>query len=150
MSTTPDPDQGSHRLPGFDHALVRDAMRIGVMSCGPEVSASTVARMMATNHIHAVVVEGVVNDPVHGERFVWGVISDMNLIHALVHVGDDCSAWDLVATEPVAVEADAPLSAAVRLMEEHRIAHLIVTDAGRPMGVLSTLDVAGVLARGRA
>jgi CBS domain-containing protein len=37
----------------------------------------------------------------------------------------------------------------MRLMDEHDIAHLIVADRGRPIGVVSSLDVAGVLAWGR-
>jgi hypothetical protein len=35
-------------------------------------------------------------------------------------------------------------------MDEHGTAHLIVVDEGRPIGVVSSLDVAGVLAWGRA
>jgi CBS domain-containing protein len=35
-------------------------------------------------------------------------------------------------------------------MDEHDVTHLIVADSGRPIGILSTLDVAGVLAWGRA
>jgi CBS domain-containing protein len=37
-------------------------------------------------------------------------------------------------------------------MLTHRVSHLVVTDAeaGRPIGILSTLDLAGVLAWGEA
>ncbi len=37
-------------------------------------------------------------------------------------------------------------------MVRNRVSHLVVTDAeaGRPIGILSTLDVAGVLAWGEA
>jgi hypothetical protein len=41
---------------------------------------------MATHHIHAVVVEGVRRDAVHGWTLVWGVVSDLDLARA-VHAG---------------------------------------------------------------
>jgi hypothetical protein len=43
----------------------------------------------------------------------------------------------------------APLSDAVRLMDERNATHLVVVDRERPVGVTSTLDVAGAAAWGR-
>ena len=139
MATKLQPYQGSYLTPSLEKAIVGDAMRAGVMSCEPDLPAATVARMMATHHIHAVVVEGIHRDPVHGERLTWGVVSDVDLLRAA-----------RAATEPVTVEPSLPLVDALRLMEEHETTHLIVADGGRPVGVLSTLDIAGVLAWGRA
>ena len=45
--------------PSLRHARVPDAMRPGVITCPPDSSMRDVARMMVTNHIHAVVVRGV-------------------------------------------------------------------------------------------
>jgi CBS domain-containing protein len=42
-----------------------------------------------------------------------------------------------------------PLSDAVRLMDEENAEHLVVVDRERPVGVISTLDVAGAAAWGR-
>jgi CBS domain-containing protein len=53
-------------------------------------------------------------------------------------------------TEPVVVEPKLSLAEATRLMDEHDTAHLVVVDDGRPVGMVSSLDVAGVLAWGRA
>lgn len=143
------PYQGSYLMPGFGQATVADAMRPGVMSCGPEVSAVEVARMMATHHIHAVVVDGIARDAVRGERLVWGVVSDLDLARA-AHVGiEGLTASDLAATEPVTIDSSTPLAEAAQLMDEHGTAHLIVAERGRPVGMLSTLDIAGALAWGR-
>jgi predicted transcriptional regulator len=150
MTTRIQPDQGSYLTPCFEHATVADAMRTGVMSCPSDVPATTVARMMATHHIHSVVVEGVDNDPIHGERLKWGVVSDMDLLRGARGAIDDMTARDIAVSEPVTVEPSLPLDEAVRLMAEHGTAHLIVADRDRPIGVLSTLDIAGVLAWGRA
>lgn len=59
------------------------------MSCRHDVPATTVARMMATHHIHSVVVEGAHDDPVHGERPKWGVVSDMDLLRGARAAIDD-------------------------------------------------------------
>ena len=72
MTTRIQPYRGGYLTPCFEHATVADAMRTGVMSCPHDVPATTVARMMATHHIHSVVVEGAHNDPVHGERLNVG------------------------------------------------------------------------------
>ena len=50
------------------------------------------------------------------------------------------------------ISADQPLMVAAELMRERGIAHLLIRDpdSGRPTGMLSTLDVAGILAWGEA
>ena len=149
MSTPIQPYQGSYLMPSIEKATVADAMRPGVMSCEPDVPAVTVARMMATHHIHAVVVDGVHVDAVHGEQLVWGLVSDLDLARAAYAGADDLTAADLAATEPVTIEPFAPLVEAAKAMDEHGTAHLIVVDRGRPMGIISTLDLAGALAWGR-
>ncbi|HEY7621463.1 MAG TPA: CBS domain-containing protein [Solirubrobacteraceae bacterium] len=150
MTTRIQPYRGSYLTPSFEHATVADAMRTGVMSCPPDVPASVAARMMATHHIHSVVVEGVHEDPVRGEQLKWGVVSDMDLLRAARAGIDELTAGEIAITEPVTVEPTLALDDAVRMMDEHDTAHLIVIDRGRPVGILSTLDVAGVVAWGHA
>ena len=150
MSTSIQPFQGSYLTPSFEKATVADVMRPGVMSCPPDFPATFVARTMATHHIHAVIVDGVRRDALHGEQLVWGVVSDIDLVRAANRGAEALTAGDLAATEPVVVEPSLPLTEAARLMDEHGTAHLIVVDEGRPIGVVSSLDVAGVLAWGRA
>ena len=109
-----------------------------------------VARMMATHHIHAVVVDGVQGDALRGERLAWGIVSDLDLVHAArVGHGRGSPPPTSPPREPVTVEASLPLTDAARLMDEHGVAHLVVAEGGRPVGVVSTLDIAGVLAWGR-
>jgi signal-transduction protein with cAMP-binding, CBS, and nucleotidyltransferase domain len=149
MSNSFQPHPGSYLSPSFEHATVADAMRAGVLSCPPHVSAVEVARMMAEHHIHAVVVEGAGRDPADRDRLVWGVASDMDLVR-VAHGIENLTAGDLAGTEPLTVEPSLPLDEAARLMAEHDITHLIVAEGRRAVGVVSTLDVAGVLAWGRA
>lgn len=57
----------------------------------------------------------------------------------------------IAATEFVTITPDATLGEAAQLMREHEVDHVVVTDgAKRPVGMLSTLDIASVLARSDA
>jgi CBS domain-containing protein len=74
----------------------------------------------------------------------------MDVVRSARRGTEDLTAADLAASEVVTVEPTLALSEAARLMDEHGTAHLVVVDDGRPIGVVSSLDVAGVVAWGRA
>jgi CBS domain-containing protein len=107
-------NRAAEMTPGFGTGTVADVMRPGVMSCPPEASATSVARMMATNHIHAVVLNGLDIDPVRGEQLIWGVVSDMDLVRAAREGISNLTASDLAATEPLTVAPTLSLDAAAR------------------------------------
>jgi CBS domain-containing protein len=124
---------------------VRDAMHEGVLSCPTDAPLSTVAELMAAKHVHCVVVTD------HDDTSVWGVISDLDLVAAAgVRDLDAQSAGGSAATPALAIGPDETLQRAAQVMTEHATAHLLVVDpdSGRPVGVLSTLDVARTLAEG--
>jgi CBS domain-containing protein len=146
MTSPIQPFPGRYLPSRLDQATVADAMSPGVMSCSPDVSAVDVARMMAAHRIHAVVVEGIDLDTVRGEALVWGVVSDLDLARAAHSRIEELTAADLAATEPVAIDPSTPLAEAAQMMDEHATAHLIVVEGGRPIGMLSTLDIAGAVA----
>jgi CBS domain-containing protein len=136
-------------MPDLETVTVADVMRPGVLSCPPDAAVVTVARMMATHRIHAVVVDGDLADASRRSRSVWGVVSDLDLARAASAGVDELTAADLAATEPLIVEPSATVAEAARLMDEHGIAHLIVAEGAWPIGVISTLDIADALARSR-
>jgi CBS domain-containing protein len=118
-------------------------MRAGVIGCPPDASLRTVAQMMATNHVHSIVLTA------DGEGGVQ-VISDRELLAAAGPGAEDRDAHS-IAVDPVTVAIDELLTRAVELMLEQGVSHLLVVDdAQRAVGVVSALDVAGVLAWGRA
>ena len=141
--TTLDPLQHAFFAPKFDSATVLDAMRVGVVSCAADTPLREAARMMATYRIHSIVVFDL-------EGGGWTVASDLDVVAA---AGDDLdrrTVGEVAVTKLVTVRAEESLARAAELMTEHRVAHLVVVhpDDGHPIGVLSTLDVAGVLAWG--
>lgn len=145
METTFEP---SHRLRPLTELRAIDAMHPGMISCPPETPLRTVARMMASYRVHAIVVHAHDDDqfPAGGS---WGVVTDADLVRAGLDDDLDSVTAKQVAATPVLTVASAdPLSQAMQRMMEHEVAHVIVIErhSGRPIGVLSTLDVARALA----
>jgi CBS domain-containing protein len=140
----PTPLPGSELIPSFEHARVRDALHLGVITCLPDTPMEAVARIMTTNRVHAVVVAGL-----PGAK-PWGVVTDRDLLavaqDAPGRLAGSCATGDLVAVDP-----DERLDVAAELMREQGVSHLVVVDPDRntPVGVLSTLDIAGIVAWGR-
>jgi crotonyl-CoA carboxylase/reductase len=141
--------RGSYLIPHPAEAVVADVMHRGVVACDPDVTVRHVAEAMAAHHVHAVVVEGLSADAVHGERLIWAVVSDRDVARAFALDRDSATAADIAATEPVTVAPEDTLADAAEIMEERGVSHLIVTSSdGRPRGVVSTLDIARALAWG--
>jgi len=126
---------------------VDEAMHRGVLTCEREASLAEVARVMAECSIHCIVVE---NDSGDDGPF-WGIVSDLDLVAAAtVRDLDDQTAGGTAASPMVMVTPAETLARAAQLMTEHSTSHLVVVDAElvRPVGVISTLDIAAALADG--
>jgi CBS domain-containing protein len=134
--------------PTLEQLRVADAMHPGVLTCPLETPLREVARMMALYRIHAVVAFGEDAGDISGPG-LWGVVSDLDLVQAAASGElDSRTAGGTAVTPVVMIPADDTVARAAQLMSEHEIAHLVVVDqhSKRPTGVLSTLDVARVLA----
>jgi CBS domain-containing protein len=102
--------------------------------------------MMASYRVHAIVVHAD-EVPLPGGD-AWGVVTDADLVRAALDNGVDVlTAKQVAATPAVIVFSSDPLERAMQLMAEHEVTHVIVVErhSGRPIGVLSTLDVARAL-----
>jgi len=126
---------------------VGKAMHPGVLTCPPDTPLRTVARMMAAYRVHCIVVFGDPEDRDADGR-LWGIVSDLDLVAALGSDVDERSAGGTAATPVVTTTPDEKLDRAAQLMREYSTAHLVVVDSDgqRPLGVLSTLDIAKALA----
>lgn len=121
-------------------------MHEGVVTCPPAMSLREVAELMATRRIHSVV---VFSDPDEAQPagYHWGVVSDLDLV-AAVDALETRTASSAAGTPAVMIAPEEPLRRAAELMTEYRTAHLIVVDptTTAPIGVISSLDVAGAIA----
>lgn len=144
MANAIQPYRGDYLRPSFRNASVADVMTPGIITCAPETSLEAVAELMATHRVHAIAVGGIAAD-----HLVWGVIDSLALVRALRHPDTQAFAEAISRQPAFSIEPDAPLSDAVRIMDDNQVAHLVVVDRGRPVGVISTLDIAGAAAWGR-
>ena len=127
-----------------------EVMHAGLIAAAPQTPVLEVAETMARNKVHCVVVEGLARDAARQERLVWGILSDLDLMKALAGGRTDATAGELAATEIVTVSPSERIDEVARLMAEHESSHLVVAQDGRPVGVISTLDVAQGIAVARA
>jgi len=144
MPNATQPYRGNYLRPSFRNASVADVMTPGIITCVPDTPLETVAELMASHHVHAVAVGGISAD-----HLVWGIIDSLDLVRALGDPGAGGLAEEICRQPAHPIEPDALLSEAARLMGERNVAHLVVVNRERPVGVLSTLDVAGAAAWGR-
>lgn len=122
-------------------------MRQGIFSCPMDATLRDAARVMSLHHLHAV----VVTNPADGS--LCGILTDRLLLAALLDFdGYERPLLEVADRDLDAISSGEPLIAAAQLMRERGVTHLVVRDAesGRPRGMLSTLDVAGILAWGEA
>ncbi len=143
------PRQLTYLMPSLQHATVADACHPGVLSCDPDTRLTEAARLMATHHVHCLVV--LANNSA-GESYVWGIVSDVDLVRAGVRAGIEATAGSIASQPIISLKPAMPLHKGIELMLDNNVTHAVVVDpeTQRPVGVLSTLDVAGVLAWGES
>lgn len=127
----------------YEEITVRDVMHPGIIVCGPESPVRYAASLMARHRVHTIVVLG--DDEEGGP---WGVVSDTDILAAFGRRDLDGSAGAIARTPIVTVAASEGIMRATELMRQHRVTHLVVTVRGRPVGVVSTLDLARAAATG--
>lgn len=140
---------GSYLMPRYEHATVGDVMRHGVITCDADATLRSVARMMSSHHVHAVV---VIEDDGDGGLSPWGLVSDFDVLRAAHAGAEELTAGQVSRSPAVMVSPVDSLAHAADLMKEHGTGHLIVisADDATPVGVVSTLDIAGAFAWGEA
>jgi CBS domain-containing protein len=141
---------GSYLTPSFDHARVADAMRPRVLTCDPETPLVNVAQRMASEHVHAIVVLLETVDPDGAiDRRPWAVVTDRDVLRSAPAIAGR-TAGEAATGEVLLAQPDERLPDVAQRMLEHGTSHAVVVEprTGRPVGVLSTLDIAGILGWG--
>lgn len=118
---------------------VHEAMHTGILTTDSDTPLRVVARLMASQQVHAVAVV----DPEHARR-PWGVVTALDVAKAAAQ-NAELTASEAVSEELLTVPDSESLSWAAQLMADNRVSHVVVVDAttGHPCGILSSLDVAG-------
>jgi len=128
--------------------LVRDLMHRGLITCRQDAALGQVAVMLTQHHVHALVV-------VDRDRRPIGLISDFDLLAGEWLSADSESlavmrkltAGDLMSHPITSVEASVPLTEAAHLMLEKDISRLLITEDGKPAGMIAGSDFVASIAR---
>lgn len=118
--------------------LVKDLMHNGLITCLPNTSLGQVAAMLNERHIHALVVAEQADKPL-------GIISDFDLLAGEWLSVDEESlnailkltARDLMTVPIETVDANTSVEVAAKRMAEKSIHRMLVTEAGKPVGIIS-------------
>jgi CBS domain-containing protein len=122
-------------------------MTTGVINCPPDTPLPEVAALMTKHRVHAIYVFDYGTEADETVQ-MWGLVSDLDLVAAAYGPMDERTAGDTAVTPLITVRSDDTVSRAAQLMNENSVSHVAVVDAttSRPVGVLSTLDVAQLVA----
>jgi len=128
--------------------LVRDLMHPGILTCKPDATLGQVAILLNQHHVHALIVAD-------RDGRALGIISDFDLLAGEWLSSDSESlatmrsltASDLMSHPIDSVESNIPLTDAVNQLLEKEISRLLVTENGKPVGVISLSDFVASLAR---
>lgn len=126
--------------------LARDAMHAPVVACDADADLGDVAALMAEHRVHCVVVEGISRDR-GGEHLVWAVVSDLDLVRAAVAADPLTTAGHIAATPALCVDPQDDLVVVASLLADNDCSHAVVVEGERPVGVISTLDIASAVPR---
>lgn len=123
---------------------VGEIMHRGLVACGRGSTTQEIAEIMVSHGVHCVAV--LVTGPGEPEKpRVWGIVSDLDLVGA---AEPDLTAGDLAQAPVISLRPEMTVREASASMHAHGVQHVVVVDPDRhlPLGMLSTLDVARVLA----
>jgi CBS domain-containing protein len=127
----------------LDLVAVGDVMHPGVISCTADTTLVEVARTLASEQVHCVVVSDV-ERTLAGKRLRWSMIDTDDLVRALAAPDAGPLAGDVASTPITTVAPSDTVAEALALMVSSGVSHLIVEERGYPVGVLSALDIARV------
>ena len=128
---------------------VKDLMHEGLITCPPTTSLGQVATLLTEHHVHALIVADQADVPL-------GIISDFDLLagewlsvdEESLNAMRKLTARDLMTIPIETVDADTPAETAAKRMAEKNINRMLVTDVGKPVGIISISNfVAGIAAQ---
>lgn len=114
---------------------VADAMTINVISVTPDFTLAECGRIMAANHVGALVVK---------DNGAIGIITEADIVRRAVASGANvikAKVRDYMETKLITISPDADIYDALIEMRDNNIRHLPVIDQGQVAGLLTIKDI---------
>jgi CBS domain-containing protein len=124
----------------LDAHTVADAMHPGIIACPATALVGDVAAALVERRAHTVMV---------AREGGWAFVTDMDVVAGALRGEPVPTAGEMASTGLAVVRFDAMLELAAAMVAESRAGHVVAVDGeGFPVGVVSTLDLVGVIAAG--
>lgn len=128
---------------------IKYLMHPELLTCLPDTSLGQVATLLNDHQIHALIVAEQLDVPL-------GIISDFDILagewlsvdEESLNAMRKLTARDLMTAPVETVDADTPVDVVAKRMSEKDIHRVLVTEKGKPLGIISISDfVAGIAAQ---
>ncbi len=121
---------------------VKDCMRPGVLTCRKEIKIGQVAVLLDQHQVHSLMVTD-------RDGRIIGVITDFDLLAGewlsadpeSLEVMRGLTAGDLMSSPVASIDANASVKEAAQRLIDENIRRLMVTEKGKPVGVISVSDI---------
>ncbi len=117
---------------------VKDFMRTSLLKLDASSTILDAARLMRQNDAGSVLVT------VNGEHV--GIVTERDVLYKIAAEdlpASSVSLKDVMSQTIVSTDSGTPIKEALKLMAKHHIRRLLVTDAGRPIGMVSQRSILG-------
>lgn len=115
-------------------------LQCDVVTVSPDETIQNVAKLMKKKHIGSVIVT-------EGEKIV-GVFTERDIANKIVPEGVNAAKTAVskhMTRNPLTVDREDPIEKVFELLSRRRFRHVPITDDGKPVGMVSLSDFAGVL-----
>jgi len=126
-------ESSAKMLPAAEKIKVADIMTKKVISIHKGASLKAAAKLLLENTISCL--------PVVNAGKTVGIITDKDFLKLATMNERPKKVSEIMSTELVTISPNGDLLLAGKLMGKHRIRHLIVTERGKTVGILSLRDV---------
>ena len=124
----------------LDRHTVADVMHRGVIACPATAPLADVAAALVERRTHTAMV---------AREGGWAFVTDMDVVAGALRAEPAPTAGEMASRGLAKVRFDATLELAASVVAESRAGHVVAVDReGFPIGVVSTLDLVGVIAAG--
>ncbi len=124
-------------------AIISSLMKTEMVTVKPDDSVADAAKVMAHNHVGAVLVIDAGN--------MVGILSERDVVERVVAQGKDPAATrvsEIATAEVVAVDAGTHVRRCAEMQLAMGVRHLPVTENGKPVGILSSRDFLAYVVEG--
>jgi CBS domain-containing protein len=136
----PSPARPAISVGRLDGHTVADVMHRGIITCPATAPLADVAAALVERRAHTVMI---------AREDGWAFVTDMDVVAGALRGEPVPTAGEMASMGLAVVRFDAALALAASMVAESRAGHVVAVDGeGFPVGVVSTLDLVGVIAAG--